>query len=472
MNPGSTKALRRAILDSVPEDPFQVEAPAPQFVYLPHTHVRALDPDNMLVVGARGTGKSFWWHALLSERARAALAPRAPSMQRGALEVCPGWSEQPSADFPDKDTLGALRRGKREARIVWRTILLHQIAPGVILGSESWASRVAWVEKNPEATAAAFREIDSDLSARNARRLILFDALDRTADAWDERRVLLKGLLQLVLDLRSTRALRAKVFVRRDMIDDPEVAAFPDASKVLGTRVELTWPRQELYGLLWQYMGNAANGGDAFRQLARGWSTSAGVETMPDELRASEERQRRVFATIAGTAMGTNERRGLPYTWIPTHLGDATGVATPRSFLAALRVAAANTENNEPNATLPLVWRAIHVGVREASTIRVRELAEDFPWARPAMEALEGLVVPCESGEILTRWRRDNVTEAIERQPEGRVNRRARSGSQGLLDDLADIGVLEVRSDGRYNIPDVYRVGFGLRRRGGVRPVR
>ena len=87
------------------------------------------------------------------------------------------------------------------------------------------------------------------------------------------------------------------------------------------------------------------------------------------------------------------------------------------------------------------------------------------------MEALEGLNVPCDREELLARWKAKDVTRSIEKTREGRINKRA-ARPAGLLDDLAEVRVLEVRPDGRYNIPDVYRVGFGLKRRGGVKPVR
>jgi hypothetical protein len=456
-------ALRNAILTSVPADPFQTSPPEPRFVYVPRTHVRALDPDNMLVVGARGTGKSFWWHALLSETSRATL--QIPSISRGTLHVTAGWSEHTE---PDKDTLAALRRGGADPRQIWRAVLLAQLHPG-INSIDSWQGRVDWVATNPEAVAKLIRTFDDNAEAAATRHLLLFDALDRTADEWTERRALLKGLLQVVLDLRSTKAIRAKVFVRPDMIQDPEVLAFVDSSKLVGSRIELTWPRHELYGLLWQYMGNAVQGAPVFRRLHNGWKKDeSGLLRMPEALRTNEQVQRDAFAAIAGTAMGTNERRGLPFTWIPTHLGDASSIATPRSFLAALRVAADETSDD---AELALDWRSIHSGVRRASEIRVIELGEDFPWTKPAMEALEGLNVPCSRKDLVGRWTANSVTERINGLPSGDRNKSVKLGQQGLLDDLVEVGVLEVRSDGRYNIPDVYRVGFGLKRRGGVKPV-
>jgi hypothetical protein len=210
-------ALRNAILMSFPADPFQTSAPEPRFVYVPRSHVRVLDPDNMLVVGARGTGKSFWWQALLSDAARATL--QIPSMSRGTLHVVAGWSEHIE---PDKDTLAGLRRTGADPRQIWRAVLLAQFDPGID-SMESWQERVNWVANHPEAVARLIRSYDDAADEGATRHLLLFDALDRTADEWTERRALLKGLLQLVLDLRSTKAIRAKVFVRPDMIQDPEV---------------------------------------------------------------------------------------------------------------------------------------------------------------------------------------------------------------------------------------------------------
>lgn len=464
------RVLRAAILNSISADPFQTAEPEPRFVYVPKTHVRALDPDNMLVVGARGVGKSFWWHALLSEAARGAVAPLAPSITRGRLIVSPGWSEQSSAEYPDKDTLAVLLRAGLEPRLIWKTILLGRLVPTLLDAQKlkGWRKRVEWVSSNPEAVADSLRDRDLQLTASNTRHLILFDALDRTASTFADRRDLLKGILEIVLELRSTRSIRAKVFVRDDMVQDPGVLGFVDASKVIASRVDLTWPRLELYGLLWQYMGNSDNGAPDFQSLVKGWKTTSGINLMPETLRGDEATQRRVFAEIAGRAMGSNERRGLPYTWIPTHLGDANGVATPRSFLSALRTAAYETSTSAPRA---LDWKSIHSGVRKASEIRVTELAEDFPWTKPAMEALAGLNVPCDREELVDRWKQKAVIAMIQNQPEGRTNKNIKQGLHGLLNDLVEVGVLEVRSDGRYNIPDVYRVGFGMKRRGGVKPV-
>jgi hypothetical protein len=44
-------------------------------------------------------------------------------------------------------------------------------------------------------------------------------------------------------------------------------------------------------------------------------------------------------------------------------------------------------------------------------------------------------------------------------------------GWSGVRGDLGALGIFDSMQDGRINMPDIYRVGFGLGRRGGVKPV-
>ena len=70
--------------------------------------------------------------------------------------------------------------------------------------------------------------------------------------------------------------------------------------------------------------------------------------------------------------MGKDHRRGLPYTWLPNHLADALDEVSPRSFLAALRVAADDSASTDTTA---LSYEAIKHGVQAASRIRVVEIS-------------------------------------------------------------------------------------------------
>ena len=69
--------LRDLMAVALPEDTsLHGRPPELRNAYLPAAHVKALRPDSMLVVGIRGSGKSFWWAALQRKTHRAAIGNR------------------------------------------------------------------------------------------------------------------------------------------------------------------------------------------------------------------------------------------------------------------------------------------------------------------------------------------------------------------------------------------------------------
>ena len=69
--------------------------------------------------------------------------------------------------------------------------------------------------------------------------------------------------------------------------------------------------------------------------------------------------------------------------------------------------------------------------------------------------------MPCEFSLIEERWRQqldDPSAISRDRLPPQHGGR----GSSGLFEDLRRLGIFERMKDGRVNMPDLYRVGFGL----------
>ena len=143
---------------------------------------------------------------------------------------------------------------------------------------------------------------------------------------------------------------------------------------------------------------------------------------------------------------------------------------SPRSFLTAFREAAESTDSRYHSHRLPLHYEAIKDGVRAAWPVRVSEIREDIEWIDIAMQPLRGLRVPLEMSESVDAWR---TAETVERLSE-RLERPQRidEGFAGLIAELEELGVLERRTAGRINVPDVFRVAFELGRKGGVKPAR
>ncbi len=490
--------LRRSIADGLPEidqSGATVEQPA-AWTYVPPSHAKALDLDSAIVEGIRGAGKSFWWAALSSEKHRAFVANAFPELPIGKdVNILQGFGDAAtSLDAPSKDVLLRLLRGRKRPRSIWRAVVAHQLGfrgsfPGRTGTSETiWADRTSWVDENPETFDSLLSAVDSSLAKSGKTALIVFDALDRLAETWDDIRPLAKGLLQVAQDMRSTRHIRLKLFVRPDMLEDKAIVGFPDASKLLARKATLSWRRVDLYALFFQCVGNSNFGGSLLRDLTLDvanlhWKKANGSWLTPVELRSDETTQETVFEKLAGRAMSaspTGLKRGKPYKWVASHLQDGRGQVSPRSFCEALRRAAEQTLIDFPGYAYPLHFKAIQAGVQAASSVRVNELIhEDYPWVDALMAPLKGeLTVPCSPKDIGQIWQQKGVLKSIEanlRKSSNSVKlppQHLVDGYEGVLMDLEELGLIQILRDGRVQMPDVFRIAFGLGRRGGVKPLK
>ena len=99
-------------------------------------------------------------------------------------------------------------------------------------------------------------------------------------------------------------------------------------------------------------------------------------------------------------------------------------------------------------------------------------MAEDYPWVTYVMFPLKGRTVPCEFSIIAALWGQNPTSDLFQNTSQELPPQHADRGPEGIRKDLERIGIFETMKDGRVNLPDLYRVGFGLGRRGGVKPVK
>lgn len=469
---------------------------SPALTYVPPSHAKALDPDACIVEGIRGAGKSFWWAALLSDVHRDFIEASFPEAHINSSTIIhQGFGDASgSLDAPSKDVLAKLIGEFNSPRAIWRAVVAHKLSFPVPYpqqakdGAGIWATRTAWVMENPESFDELLVAADVALRLSNKSALILFDALDRLAETWQAIRPLARGLLQVAQDMRATRNIRLKIFVRPDMLEDKAIVAFPDASKLLARRANLNWRKVDLYALFFQCVANALVGGDTFRELTSAtlrleWKQAGDLWLIPKELCSDESLQETLFETLAGKAMSaspTGLKRGKPYKWVVNHLQDGRDQVSPRSFCEALRQAAEQSMVDFEAFELPLHFKSIQIGVQAASKIRVNELVnEDYPWVESVMAPLRGAItIPCFPSDISLIWDKVGVlnllTEAISdssntvKLPPQHLT----DGFDGVLLDLQELGLIQRLSDGRIQMPDVYRIAFGLGRRGGVKPLK
>ena len=513
--------MRRALIE-LPEETSHGKQPLLEHIYISQSHIKAIRPDSLLVTGMRGAGKTFWWSALQDKNARRLLSEHPDlSMLHAETEVRVGFGVKsgvgatPKSDaYPDKYTLQNLLEEGVDPQIIWRTVMAWHLAPdGHPLKMHIlWPKRVKHVIQHAENINRLFEQRDDELDQQGIDFLVLFDALDRCADDWKTTYSIIRGLLQAALLMLSYKRICMKIFLRSDQFDKSEIANFPDASKVLRSEVQLVWPHHQLYGLLWHYLGNSKKSGEFFRKFLHGkeWKhldiDGNRLFFVPHDCIFKRDIQREKFHAIAGEWMGTDHKRGFPYTWIPNHLADANGQISPRSFLAALRAAAEDTENQHQDDENALHYDSIKRSMQEASRIRKVELQEDYLWADKALESLKGKVVPCDFKDIAQCWEKnkilDNLIQGIKqgkiRRPPSYSNTGQPSlfskedldaanpvppekelppphfgeGIEGVRRDIEWLGIFQRMQDGRVNIPDVFRVAYGIKRMGGVKPVR
>lgn len=462
--------LRKAILARPLETSNFGEEPEPGTLYVPLSHVKALRLDAHVVIGGRGVGKSFWTAALRSAELRSTIGTIVPELD--SLDIRIGFANREAIDqYPNADGFALMLDQGFDPYDIWRAVIMRWVAARATqpIPHDSWNSTINWIKQEPEGAGRLMQ------APRNWRGLIVFDALDVTSNDWQRMDAIVRGLLRAVLWLKSYPGLYAKVFLREDQAERT-VFNFPDASKLLATKAELAWARHDLHGLLWQRLINAPDEhGELLRRVCQEASHStphmqAGVWQLPNEMKRESEAQRLAFERLAGPWMGRDRRRGVPYTWSASHLADGRGQTSPRSFLAAIRQAAEDSQERYPQHEYALHYESIKRGIQKASEIRVAEVAEDYPWVPHVLSELKGLNVPCEYELVVSRWQGRYPGGAKDIHTDRLPAQHAERDWVGIREDLQRLGLLETKRDGRIDMPDLYRVGFGLGRRGGVKP--
>ncbi len=442
-------------------------------VYFPQGHRGVLDMKRQLVVGNRGMGKSFWSHALTNPAvlARVAQAYSFPILTKTRVVLGFNGSIKLSEVTPTIDEIQNAHKNGDSADLIWRAVILRavQATRSSSLPAANLKEALDLLKANPSAYAEGLTKLDDANCEDGAYTLIMFDALDRLGQDWSSIRELTKGLLVTVLGLQSFRSIRSKIFMRADQFADPELFHFPDSSKLRNDRVDLGWQPYELYGLLLFELLRNSEAAKALRTLGDALKASS---ALPREGRSDIDlpNQQLLIKGIAGEFMGTNAKRGRVYTWVPLHLSDADNNCSPRTFLTAWKTAA-------EHVPIPQSYAIDHLGliegVRRASNARLTELSEDYPWIKIALAPLRHHLVPIEKTSLFSLWQESAaITKILEQASASEylvpIGIDLENSPDALLKTMASIAVMEIRANGKINVPDIFRVEAEILRKGGV----
>lgn len=454
--------------------------PKIQDIYAPEAHASALDPRTPIVVGSRGTGKSFWSGVLGQEETRRAAARAYPRLGLTDVTVAFGFTGVGGPEGVSVDPINQAvppDAGAEQAKAFWWATILRAAsrAPvqellGLIPASLDWQKR----EK-------ILLEHEQSLRADGKVLLVVYDALDTVATSWPRRRLLTETLLEVVWAMRAYRAIKVKLFLRSDQIDD-DALRFVELPKLRTGAVRLTWVGTDLYGLLYARLAltpePAANA--AFKKLLGSLSIAdsdqGAILTRRWVLASSSGAQARVMEALAGAYMASGPygyKKGKTYDWPLRHLADAFDEVTPRSFIGLMIGAAKHGAPPERRVITP---DGIRHGLRAASRTRVDQLHLEFPWIKGVLAPSDGLLLPQNENEVFKVWRKANTIKTL--IADARTNNyllpfptEERRQERELFEALERIGVMFRRKDQRVDMPDLFRVAAKLLKKGGMAPL-
>lgn len=457
-------------------------SPTVDEIFTPDQHANALDPNTPVVVGARGTGKSFWAGVLGKDDTREVTALAYPNLHLDKLIVKSGYSGLTNDHTISAKTIERLiPKGKEveQAPEFWQAVIIRAARWALTKAEEPEQIREV-MEKysDPEDAEKELRFLDRQFAESGRTLLVTFDALDTLSREWVRSSRLVDALFEAMWALRASRSIKAKVFIRPEQLDD-ETLQFVELPKLRSGRVELEWGQVDLYGLLYWRLSNPPSPVESFRSLVEeaGFAIPSDViqRRRPWSLLTDSNAQRAVIVRIAGLYMGKTNKKGYMYDWPYKHLGDTQGKVTPRSFIKLFVEAA---KYGQAPAGQVISAEGIRHGLREASKVRVDQLVVEYRWVKRALAPLAGITVPCDQKTIFDRWIESNTIQMILETASDKQTGflppfptpSKRPELEMLSEAMQRIGVLSLREDGRVDIPDLFRVAALMLKKGGTPP--
>lgn len=468
-----------------------------QTFLLPRGAKRILDPSVVVVLGARGSGKSALARFLVE------TTERDSAVSRGLLTGLGGplglWFDafsQASTEHPDASVLDAAVRQARDEhlRAFWLGNLGLRLSTGMaaIPGFEDHVTDLAKFSEDMEKTRAAAKAMRTNLSnmidefsasiaamaasldgfeenlAAANRRLpfaspsfyitAVYDDLDAIG-AFDPtlRARFIRALLAVWSSLSTRyRYLRAKIFLPADLFDTRQFDTV-DASKLLARAERLEWDTLSLYRLVLRHLAHDGPETRAWLQSFDLRFDDLGPELgwMPAE--PTEEAVTRWLSASLRAVMDVNGTRSPIQRWIPNRLRDGRDRVAPRTLLNFFRSAAHAALHRSSTSSRGRLFGTDDAieALRKAGEDRVAEIRGIYEWV-DRLGALRGRVVPLPRAQVeaLVGTDPDNAPKAT-RPRDGRT----------VTEELLRLGMLrDLSVDDLLDVPDVFLGYFGALR--------
>lgn len=438
-----------------------------------------LDPDTVLIVGPRGSGKTEIFRALTDANLLEAISGEA-AIPRLPAPAKTSWIKGFPLGRQGFDTGGLRRFIDQHQNIdatqgLWFAYLVRSLREHIderppaleaILDAQGGATAEvygAW-QTAQDAPLLALDRLDERLEHEDRYVFVGYDELDVLGGSdWKAMADAVRGLVAFwAAYARRWRRIRPKIFLRSDLFDRFATSGGADLAKLAAGRVELNWSDRQLYEML---LRRIANTSERLAEYVRGgqtkvsWRDAPGLGLVPTLDRWTDARP--VIERMVGPYMGANRQKGLSYRWPLAHVRDGHDRAVPRP-LVRLFEEAASIEASSPNSVGGM--RILHpMSLRRAidrvSSEHVEHARDEWKWIDELAKRLKGVLVPAEPREI------EKAIGEAGSWPEPPPFAEPRD----LLEYLIEVGILRKRSDDRIDAPDLFLYGLGLKRKGGVR---
>lgn len=453
------------------------------YLYPVPEHLRALEPDVVLIVGDRGAGKSQLKDVLLDPALRAALIGRAPRSRipSGNATWREAWPLGHRGPDPRSWRVFADGASREDMVSAWLAYLVRSLGELIPASREMSAlinvsvlelpSLVSAFEAHHVSYIGALDKLDAELESKNSWVFVAYDELDTVVlDDWKALGKIVRGLVSMwAAYARRWRRIRPKIFLRTDFYRHNHEIAGADVVKLSANRVDLSWSDKNLYGMLIKRVINRDT------RLFEHFKSSASVEPKANgplglvPLLAKADDARGFVARLAGEFMGQTAKKGFTFKWLLDHLRDGTGRLSPRVLLWLVEEAAKAETSDTRSKGAQLIH---HVSIRRAldrvsTAFVVQASSSEFAWIGGLRKRLEfERNVPWNRKQLDSLLRRDfseswaGDSESSVRPPGDTVDE--------VRDNLVALGILRERGDSSFDVPDLYLHGLGLARKGGV----
>ncbi|MHB8419866.1 MAG: hypothetical protein ACYDCL_17460 [Myxococcales bacterium] len=411
-------------------------------------HLRAFDPDVVLVVGPRGAGKTELFkavieHGLLDAAAKHIQGLRLPPLSPTKttwIAAYPIGTEFPAEDVLNRFISRTKPTGETFVEIWYAFLLRRLVQENVLPRTAALTPLLTPPAADLEGVLSAFQQagpevlgaldlLEGNLQGKGHQIVVAYDELDVIGGAtFDTVELCVQGLVGFwARRSRRWRQIRAKIFLRTDLYDRAGALGGADFAKLAANRAELTWSDRNLYEML---VKRVANRDEKLLEYCQKKVTFESKEDsklgwFPEN--ESGDAAKALVGRMVGEYMGKNPNKGQTGTWILNHVRDGRGHAVPRPLVRLIEKGAdlqlqALDFPKWPKLLKPMYLRR---ALDHVSDSHVNDSRSEWPWLDTLKKVL--------ADEPEVPWERNRIERLLKGMKDSHFPAHGPTRSRGLL---------------------------------------